>query len=76
MTEADVEVGGMHCDHCAAKLRAALGQVAGVKSAEVRVGSAHVTFDEAASAMSAVLEAVRQAGFEAKAFRKRAIHAE
>ncbi len=52
----------MHCDGCLQRVRRALEKVDGISVSDVKVGSAVVSANE--SQETAVLEAVRKAGFE------------
>lgn len=54
----------MHCDACVRRVRKAIEKTDGAKIEDVQVGWAEVSVDAAREA--AVLEAVRQAGFEAR----------
>lgn len=62
-----LEVLGMSCKHCAARVEQALTNVSGVQKAEVNLkkNSAKVQCDESTSKESLV-EAVKNAGYEAK----------
>jgi copper chaperone len=55
-----VEIDGMHCQACVARVRKALEKVAGAKVERVDVGSAQVSIDS-------LLDAIRNAGYEARA---------
>ena len=57
-----IAIDGMHCQACVERVRKALEKVAGVEVQQVDVGSARVIVAPAHE--SAVLEAVRRAGFE------------
>jgi Cu+-exporting ATPase len=66
-TEAvDLKLAGMTCAACAARIEKVLNRVAGVR-AEVNFAteSAHVEFDRAKATTDALIEAVRNAGYDA-----------
>jgi copper chaperone CopZ len=58
-----VSITGMHCDACVRRVRKALEAVEGAKVEKVDVGSAVVAVE--AGRETAVLDAVRKAGYEA-----------
>lgn len=60
-----IAISGMHCDACVRRVKKALESVEGAKIQSVSVGSAVV--DVEASKESALLAAVRKAGYEAQA---------
>jgi len=59
-------VGGMHCAACSARVEKALGKLEGVKSAVVNLATekATVIFDQQALRLSAIKEAIINAGYE------------
>jgi copper chaperone len=57
-----VTIEGMHCQACVQRVRRALEKIAGASIENVQVGSAVVTVSP--SDESAVLEAVRKAGYQ------------
>ncbi len=59
-----VEIDGMHCQACVQRVRKTLERVEGVTVSNVEVGAAEVSAD--ASKISAMIEAIRKAGFEAR----------
>lgn len=61
-------VDGMHCNHCKARVEAAIKAVKGVRSAEADLASAtaEVVFVPAKVQPEAIAEAVCAIGFEAK----------
>ena len=65
-TSLDLAIDGMSCGHCVAAVRDALGQVTGVTVKDVAVGSAAVIIDPARTSPSAVVEAIRDAGYDAE----------
>jgi copper chaperone CopZ len=59
-----VEIDGMHCQACVARVRKALEKVDGAKVERVDVGSAEVSIDSLLEPL--VLDAIRNAGYEAR----------
>lgn len=57
-----IAIEGMHCDACVRRVKKALEKVPGITVENVAVGSADVSTDEAHR--PAVLEAIREAGYE------------
>ena len=55
-------IDGMHCQACVQRVRKAIEKVEGAQVTQVDVGSAEVAIDP--SRETAVLEAVRKAGYE------------
>jgi copper chaperone len=58
----NVAITGMHCQACVRRVQKALESIPGAKVERVDIGSAVVHVDPAQEA--AVLEAVREAGYE------------
>jgi copper chaperone len=61
----DLDITGMSCGHCVAAVREALTQLPGVEVQRVAVGQASVTVDTRTTPTESVLEAVRDAGYDA-----------
>jgi len=59
-----IPIGGMSCDNCVREVGQALRRVSGVRSAEVRIGSATVSYDPAVAMISDMTSAIRQARYE------------
>jgi len=68
MTTTILKIDGMTCGHCRAAVETAIQNVEGVRSARVdpEAGEAQVLHDAAADGQGLV-EAIRKAGFEARA---------
>lgn len=66
MTEITLTIEGMSCQHCVMSVKKALGNVKGVASSEVRIGSAKVIFDEAKTGRDKVIKAVQDAGYKVR----------
>jgi len=57
-----IAIDGMHCQACVQRVRKAIEKVDGAAVTQIDVGSADVAVDAAKE--TAVLEAVRKAGYE------------
>ena len=68
MAEKDIKIEGMSCHHCVMALRKSFTMVPGVTDADVEVGRARVTYDEAKVTDEALAEAVTRAGFKVRPF--------
>lgn len=64
MTRQAIRIGGMTCGHCVGRVSAALKALPGVSVETVNVGSATVSYDEAAMDPSQVMRAIEGAGFD------------
>lgn len=64
MTEAEINIDGMSCQHCVMRVKRALEGLDGVKALSVEVGKARVTFDESKIQKKAIEEAVIRAGYK------------
>ena len=62
----DLAIEGMSCGHCVAAVRDALTALPGVTVERVAVGSAAVTIEPGTTPPDAVVEAIRDAGYEAQ----------
>ncbi len=60
----DLAISGMSCGHCVAAVKSALQELPGVTVNQVTIGSASVSLEPGA-APSAVLDAIRDAGYDA-----------
>lgn len=63
--ELTLSIDGMHCDACVRRVTAALGAADGVVVGQVKVGSAHVSFDPAEITPEEIAETVDRIGFRA-----------
>ncbi|MGQ0537762.1 MAG: heavy-metal-associated domain-containing protein [Gemmatimonadaceae bacterium] len=61
-----LEIEGMSCDHCISAVRAALSGLQGVQVTDVRIGAATVTTDSAQVSIGSLIDAVQDAGYEAR----------
>ncbi|WP_373192478.1 copper chaperone CopZ [Enterococcus sp. RIT-PI-f] len=64
--EKNMQISGMNCAHCAAKVEKALSEVPGVKKAKVDLKKARgtVKFDESQVTETALVNAVTEAGYQ------------
>ena len=67
MDHLDLKIDGMTCGHCVAAVERALGSLDGVKAEKVAIGSATVAFDASRSSSDAIVRAVSDAGYPARA---------
>src|SRR5512137_1222857 len=62
----ELQITGMHCASCSARLEKALNQLPEVTAVvNIATEKASVTFNEASTGIPALIEAVRQTGFDA-----------
>jgi len=66
MTELQLDIEGMSCGHCIASVTRALSGVQGVTVKDVRIGRATVLLDPALADVGALIDAVQDAGYEAR----------
>jgi copper chaperone len=64
MTDLILKIDGMSCKHCVMSVEKAIGSVEGVRSSDIAVGSASVTYDETKTSREAIVNAVRNAGYK------------
>lgn len=69
MRKLEMTIDGMHCEACVAKIHDALTALTGVGHADVRLGSAVVTYDERQCTSKPLLDAVRACGFQLRGFK-------
>jgi len=62
-----LDITGMSCEHCVARVRKAIDTTAGVRGSDVAIGGAKVTFDPAAVSADEIAAAVTRAGYPAHA---------
>jgi copper chaperone len=65
MRSVQLNIGGMSCGHCVARVTKTLGGLEGLEVDTVRIGAAEVRFDPARRSLDDILEALRDAGYEA-----------
>jgi copper chaperone len=64
--EMKLEVTGMSCGHCVHAVREALAAVPGVTVRDVKIGSVAVAYDETKASVGDLVDAVSDAGYEAR----------
>lgn len=69
MSQAEIEIVGMHCDGCVASVEKALKRLDGVSdaTADLDGGRARVDFDPALVDLSRMRQAIEDAGFDVPA---------
>ena len=67
MSQIQLSIGGMNCGHCVKAVQGALAGVPGVRSHEVKVGSATVEFDESVATPETIRRAIRKGYLRATA---------
>lgn len=63
MAEANLEIGGMSCEHCVMRVRKAVDRLAGVSQTDVSVGAAKITYDETRVKKEELADAIEKAGY-------------
>ncbi|HJU72211.1 MAG TPA: heavy-metal-associated domain-containing protein [Gemmatimonadaceae bacterium] len=66
MDSIKLEIEGMSCAHCVAKVRGALAAVKGVAVTDVQIGTATVEMDPVQANIGTLIDAVQDAGYEAR----------
>jgi copper chaperone CopZ len=64
MSEAQLTIDGMSCNHCVMRVKKALDQLPGVVESKVGIGSALVMYDPAKIEKSELTKAVENAGYK------------
>lgn len=64
MRSVQLNIGGMSCGHCVARVAKTLGTLDGLEVDNVRIGAAELRFDPARRSIDDILEALRDAGYE------------
>ena len=63
MKSEHIAISGMTCHHCVMAVRKELGKIIGLKTEDVVIGSASVTYDESQVKREQIEEAIRKAGY-------------
>jgi len=63
MKSHELTIEGMSCDHCVMHVKKELSKVAGLEIEEVRIGKAHVRYDDSVT-LQRVAQAVEDAGYK------------
>ncbi len=62
-----LDITGMSCDHCVARVKKAVDSIAGVQHSDVKIGRATVGFDPSTVSADDIAAAVTRAGYPARA---------
>ena len=66
MEQQTLQIDGMSCGHCVARVQKALARLDGVHVDQVEIGSARVTWDPDRVSLQRLREAVEEAGYEVR----------
>ena len=66
MERKTIEIGGMSCGHCVARVTKALEDVNGVDVEQVKVGAATVLFDPGTISEATIARAIEEQGYAVK----------
>jgi copper chaperone len=66
MAETVIAIEGMSCQHCVMRVKKAIDAIKGVKSSDVQVGQAKVTFDESLLQKKDIEDAIVKTGYKIK----------
>ncbi|HWG33248.1 MAG TPA: cation transporter [Gemmatimonadaceae bacterium] len=61
-----LDITGMSCDHCVARVKKAVDSVAGVHTSDVGIGKATVSFDPSTVSADDIAASVTRAGYPAR----------
>lgn len=64
MSDTEIKIDGMSCQHCVARVKKAIDAVDGVSSSEVEIGKANISFDESKTSVDALKEAINGSGYK------------
>lgn len=64
MTETNVKIEGMSCQHCVMAVKKAMGGLKGIEDSEVEIGSARVKFDDTLVRIEDIEQAIEKVGFK------------
>jgi copper chaperone CopZ len=62
-----LDITGMSCDHCVARVRKAIDSMPGVNRSDVGIGRASVSFDPSSVSADDIAASVTRAGYPARA---------
>jgi copper chaperone len=66
MERRTIEIGGMSCGHCVARVTRALESTDGVEVEQVEVGAATVVFDPGTTSEATIARAIEDQGYAVK----------
>jgi len=64
MKKTELKIEGMSCPHCVMAVKKALMETKGVKDAQVEIGKALVTYNEAQANPEDLADSVKKAGYK------------
>ncbi len=64
MTEANIKIEGMSCQHCVMRVKKAVEGLAGVVESKIDIGSAFVRYDESKINKQDINTAIEKAGYK------------
>ncbi len=64
MTETEIKIDGMSCQHCVMRVKKALDGISGITEANVTVGSASIKYDDSKVKMEDIYSAIVKAGYK------------
>jgi copper chaperone len=67
MRSVQLAISGMSCGHCVARVTKTLSALEGLEVENVRIGAADLRFDPARRSVDDIIDALRDAGYEASA---------
>lgn len=62
MTEINIKIDGMSCQHCVMRVKKAIDAVAGVLKSDIAIGSATIQFDESKTKEEDIVTVIEKAG--------------
>ena len=63
MSEIQLKITGMSCQHCVMAVKKALGGLNGILESDVAIGSASVKYDESKVSKADIVAAIEKAGY-------------
>ncbi len=66
MAQAKISIDGMSCMHCVGRVKQAVDALEGVTEADIQIGSATVTYDEAKLSQADIEAAIEKSGYKPK----------
>jgi copper chaperone len=66
LAQAKVSIDGMSCMHCVGRVKQAVDALEGVTEADVQIGNATVTYDEAKLSQTEIEAAIEKSGYKLK----------
>jgi len=64
LKETAITIGGMSCGHCVKRVKKALEALAGISKADVTIGKAVISYDEAKLSENEINKAIENAGYQ------------